>query len=117
MYTLTVQSQFMYSLESTSLQEVTFEQFCDQKFWRQLFVSFKGWSLGVDRFSSPLRSDSMQTLECLLFLDLVFICLSSGPMWLGCVHYFATETVLPGYVHVSMCMAFFALSVCVSECV
>lgn len=37
-------------------------------------------------------------------------------MWLGCVHYFATETILPGYVHVSMRMAFFALSVCVSDC-
>lgn len=105
----------MYSLEPTSLQGVTFEQFCDQKFWRQLFVSFRGWGLGVDRFSSPPRSDSMQTLECLLFLDLVFICLSSGPMWLGCVRYFATETILPGYARVSMCMALFALSVCVCE--
>lgn len=35
-------------------------------------------------------------------------------MWFACVHYCATETVLPGYVPVCLCTH---LCVCMFECV
>lgn len=67
--------------------------------------------MGVHPFSPLLSSDSMQTLKCLLFLDLVFIWLSNGPMWFGCVHYCATETIL---ARVCSCVCFCVK--CVYEC-
>lgn len=77
---------------------------------------FKSLTLGIDRFSAPLHSDGMQSLKCLFFLDLVFICCSDGPMWLSCVHYCATEAIPPECVHVSTRVVVSVFSVCVSVC-